>query len=60
MNQPLLKRRKRLKEFKSYGVFMEKTSLLIKNLTQLQDLSSQNSGIPLIKMINYVSGVKDL
>ena len=39
---------------------MEKAILLIKNLTQLQDLSSQNSGTPLTKMIKYVSGVKDL
>ena len=40
---------------------MEKAILLIKNLTQLQDLSSQNSGIPLSKIIKYVSSmVKDL
>ena len=39
---------------------MEKAILLIKNLTQLQDLLSLNSGIPLLKIIKYVSsGVKD-
>jgi len=50
-----------LNKFKSYGAFMEKAILLIKNLTQLQDLLSLNSGIPLLKIIKYVSsGVKDL